>query len=236
MEIKTKIPFRYVAGGCFAACALIYLIIRCGHIPSPYAGSYPYDLLCVLAFAVIAVGLFVSVPMVSAAGSALLLVRRVICLLYKFRYFLKRFKAISSVLSLLGFLMDYLIPIVFALLLLITCLNRRSAKTRGMISAAVRFFIPAVYFIISIIRGSILINSGSLLSFALLLLESAGTLCLGFALSELKDKSKAVAAAAPKASGVSDTYEKLTHLKELLDKGIITQEEFDAKKKDILGS
>lgn len=67
------------------------------------------------------------------------------------------------------------------------------------------------------------------------LLECAGAVFLGFAFSELKDKPKA-AAAAPKPSGASDTYEKLTHLKELLDKGIITQEEFDAKKKDILGS
>ena len=235
MEIKTKIPFRYVAGGCFAACALIYLIIRYGHIPS--GDIYPYDLLCILAFAVIAVGLFVSVPMVSAAGSALLLVRRVIYLFYKFRYFFKRFKAISSVLSLLGFLMNYLIPIIFALLLLITCLDRRSAKTRGMITAAVRFFIPAVYFIIIIIRESSLMNFISLLRIALLLLESAGALCLGFAFSELKDKPKTiVAATAPKASGVSDTYEKLTHLKELLDKGIITQEDFDAKKRDILDS
>lgn len=234
MESKTKIPFRYIAGGCFAACAIIYLVIRYGDIPS--GGFYHYDLLCILAFAVIAVGLFVSVPMVSAAGSALLLVRRVIFLFYKFRYFFKHFKAISSVLSLLGFLMNYLIPIIFALLLLITCLDRRSAKTRGMITAAVRFFIPAVYFIIIIIRGSIFINSSSLLSIALLLLESVGALCLGFAFSELKDKPKATAAAAPKTFGVSDTYEKLTHLKELLDKGIITQEEFDAKKKDILGS
>lgn len=29
--------------------------------------------------------------------------------------------------------------------------------------------------------------------------------------------------------------EKLTHLKELFDRGIITQEEFDAKKKQLLG-
>ena len=93
MEIKKNFPFRYAAGGCFAICALIYLIIRCGHIP--YADFYPHDLLCILAFAVIAVGLFVSVPMVSAAGSALLLVRRVIYLFYKFRYFLKHFKAVD---------------------------------------------------------------------------------------------------------------------------------------------
>lgn len=73
------------------------------------------------------------------------------------------------------------------------------------------------------------------LDVVLMLLECAGAVFLGFAFNELKGKPK-TKAAAPSASGVSDTYEKLTHLKELLDKGIITQEEFDAKKKDILGS
>lgn len=62
-------------------------------------------------------------------------------------------------------------------------------------------------------------------------MECVGAVYLGFAFS---GKPKAIAAAAPKAPGVTDTYEMLTHLKELLDKGIITQEEFEAKKKDIL--
>lgn len=104
----------------------------------------------------------------------------------------------------------------------------------GMITAAVRFFIPAVYVIIIIISGSFFINFASLRTVVMPLLESAGALCLGFAFSELKDKPKLAAAAAPRASGVPDTYEKLTHLKELLDKGVITQEDFDAKKKDLL--
>ena len=219
MEIKKNFPFRYAAGGCFAACALIYLIIRYGHIPS--GDFYPYDLLCILAFAVIAVGLFVSVPMVSAAGSALLLVRHAIFLFTQIKYIFE-----FGDCYVWGFL-SFLTQTIFALLLLITCLNRRSAKTTGVIAAAVRFFIPAI---------QIIINSGSLRSIALLLLECAGALCLGFAFSELKDKPKAVAATAPKASGVSDTYEKLTHLKELLDKELITQEDFDAKKKELLDS
>lgn len=100
----------------------------------------------------------------------------------------------------------------------------------GIIAAAIRFILAILTIYLFFLFG------GAMWGMIIQpLLECAGAVFLGFAFSELKDKPKA-AAAAPKPSGASDTYEKLTHLKELLDKGIITQEEFDAKKKDILGS
>lgn len=213
MESKTKIPFRYIAGGCFAANAIIYLI-RSGFSLS--------NLSLVLAFAAIAVGLFLSISMVSAAGSVLFLLSRIVHL---FR--LIRFDS-SFIL-----LIQVLAPVIFALLLLVTCLNRRSAKTTGIIAAAIRFILAVLtilYFL------SFFHFGGSMWGMIIQpLLECAGAVFLGFAFSELKDKPKAIAAA-PKVPGVTDTYEKLTHLKGLLDKGIITQEDFDAKKKDILGS
>lgn len=220
MESKTKTPFRYIAGGCFAASAIIYLINNClrHHIFNFYYISL------ILAFAAIAVGLFLSVPMVSAAGSVLFLISRVVILFRNVKYFITNpdFFNYSSFFLTGAFALFAL----FALLLLISCLNRCSAKITGIIAAVFRF-IPAIY-IFSFGR--------SLWDIVLLLLECAGAVFLGFAFSGLKDKPKVLAAAAPQASGVTDTYEKLTHLKELLDKGVITQEEFDAKKKDILGS
>lgn len=213
MESKTKIPFRYIAGGCFAASAIFYFVNNglLHHVFNFYTISL------VLAFAAIAVGLFLSVPMVSAAGSVLLLISRIVHL----------FRLMDSHFI---WLIQLLVPAIFALLLLITCLNRRSAKTTGIIAAAIRFILA----ILTIY--SVFLFGGSLWEGIIQpLLECAGAVFLGFAFSKLKDKPKA-AAAAPKPSGVSDIYEKLTHLKELLDKGIITQEEFDAKKKDILGS
>jgi hypothetical protein len=42
-------------------------------------------------------------------------------------------------------------------------------------------------------------------------------------------------AAAPAAGGMDDMTAQLTQLKALLDQGILTQEEFDAKKKQLLG-
>lgn len=100
----------------------------------------------------------------------------------------------------------------------------------GIIAAAVQ----VLYIIIGVFGLSWYFDWEVSLSFVVrLLLECVGAVYLGFAFT---DKPKAIAAAAPQAPGVTDTYEKLTHLKELFDKGIITQEEFDAKKKDILGS
>ncbi len=224
MESKTKIPFRYIAGGCFAARTVIYLIDSFS-----YQNPFTFDSLSmILSFAAIAVGLFLSVPMVSAAGSALFLIYHLI------RNGIPLFINISdnfSSLFILGTCFLRIPFVIFALLLLITCLNRRSAKVTGIIAAAVRF-IPAAYVVYLFVSFG-----GTLWRIVLVpLLECAGAVFLGFAFSELKDKPRAAAAAAPTASGVSDTYEKLTHLKELLDKGIITQEDFDAKKRDILGS
>lgn len=224
MESKTKIPFRYIAGGCFAASAIIYFINNCLHY-HVFKFNLNYISL-VLAFAVIAVGLFLSVPMVSAAGSNLFLINQAAQL--------SLILPISaSVLSHhpipYGFMRQFIQVLVlttFALLLLITCLNRRSAKITGIIAAAIRFILAIYIFSLGGSMWGMIIQP---------LLECAGAVFLGFAFSGLKDKPKA-AAAAPKAFGMTDTYEKLTQLKELLDKGIITQEEFEAKKKDILGS
>ena len=228
MESKTKIPFRYIAGGCFAASAIIYFINNCLHY-----NVFKYNLnnlnyiSLVLAFAVIAVGLFLSVPMVSAAGSNLFLINQAVQLYLTI-------PVLSYVLSYHPNSNDFMLFIqvlvltIFALLLLITCLNRRSAKITGIIAAVIRFVL-AICIVFSF--------GGSLLEIIMQpLLECAGAVFLGFAFSELKDKPKTIVAATPKAPGVTDTYEKLTHLKGLLDKGIITQEDFDAKKKDFLGS
>lgn len=64
---------------------------------------------------------------------------------------------------------------------------------------------------------------------------------LGAALSSRRNKAAPAAGSAPapapvqKPSPDSDLAVQLTELKGLLDKGILTEAEFDAKKKQILG-
>lgn len=226
MESKTKIPFRYIAGGCFAACALFYFIDSIY-----YQNLFNfYSLSLILSFAAIAVGLFLSIPMLSTAGSVLLLIYQAVVLFndvkYNMAYGIFTFDAPVSFYDCAGFFISVLF-FLFSLFIFISCLSQRSAKNTGIIAAAVRILILILYkyWYWRLTPQDVV----------LMLLECAGAVFLGFAFGKLKDKPKA-AAVAPKPSGVSDIYEKLTHLKELLDKGIITQEDFDAKKRDILGS
>ena len=66
-----------------------------------------------------------------------------------------------------------------------------------------------------------------------------GVLLLGVAFQTKKESAKPIATATDTtvtvALGTETAIEKLTKLKQLLDDGIITQEEFDVKKKQLLG-
>lgn len=55
------------------------------------------------------------------------------------------------------------------------------------------------------------------------------------AITDLMNRTSTMVEPAPVASAISDNADQLMKFKELLDSGVITQEEFDAKKKDILG-
>ena len=113
MESKTKIPFRYVAGGCFAACAFIYFIDSIY-----YQNLFNfYSLSLILSFAAIAVGLFLSIPMLSTAGSVLLLIYQAVVLFndvkYNMAYGIFSFDAPVSFYDCTGFFISVLFFSVF---------------------------------------------------------------------------------------------------------------------------
>ncbi len=61
---------------------------------------------------------------------------------------------------------------------------------------------------------------------------------LGAAISSSRSKKRAAAQSVPtsnESADQSDMFEQLEKLAALKDKGILTQDEFDAKKKQILG-
>ena len=66
-----------------------------------------------------------------------------------------------------------------------------------------------------------------------------GVLLLGLAFQKKRVPAKVMANASSTSTttaiGTETAIEKLTKLKQLLDEGIITQEEFEAKKKQLLG-
>lgn len=93
----------------------------------------------------------------------------------------------------------------------------------AVIAAFIIYFIIAGFF--TVFTVSNLINYGILIALSIM---------LGFIFSR---QSKAAGSAQPHAEVISveTQVEKLSNLKTLLDTGVITQEEFDAKKKQILG-
>jgi len=173
--------------------------------------------------------MFVSVPALTAIGSALYGVGAIRTLILYFGYlqdswFPKRF-FIPAILFL-----------VIWVLLLIASLNPKLTKKLGIaagIIAAVRFLFSLISNLI--VNGSLGLTFTGFLSYLALIV---GALMIG--LSATDNAAKEISAtAASKATLVEKNSEtqidRLTKLKSLLDNGVITQEEFDQKKKQILG-
>jgi hypothetical protein len=180
------------------------------------------NLLIALAYILLAVGLFICNPIISAIGCGVFLAEILIVVIQNIPYY----SAISIVLNLLG--------VASLVMLLLACINRKNGKFFGIAAAAIRI----VHLIILLV-----INSGNqyfatgriILNY---LLFAIGAALLGIASDSFEAKPHVAAVASPSTPppiDTSDRIEKLTKLKALLDSGIITQEEFDAKKKELLG-
>ena len=88
----------------------------------------------------------------------------------------------------------------------------------------------AVYLVIFIINGWF-----TFINVVICLLRIIGGVLFGFAFATEKKPALAKTSNVAATADTESTIEKLTKLKSLLDSGIITQEEFDEKKKQMLG-
>ncbi|MBO4915953.1 MAG: SHOCT domain-containing protein [Oscillospiraceae bacterium] len=144
----------------------------------------------------------------------------------------------------LSLFIDDIFTILISMLLLLSFLMQRKKKGRGLalIAAAPQTIIFIVcdvimmeMFTFDFDGATLFIINHTLCDF---LLPVAGYLLLGLSMEPRIATNNALSgetvSVAPNASGVN-TIEKLTRLKALLDAGAITQEEFDAKKKQLLG-
>lgn len=199
-----------------ALCFLLYLFVRLSYLVFifDYFKEWGFDLylatdiLTYLAFAFITLGLLFNKPIISAAG--------IVGVLHP----------VNGILD-LGLDLGFCLDIVFYVFLFIACLNRKNATVWCAIAAVSR----AILLVLAI-GGS----AKTILLYATLLV---GVLLLGVAFQTKKASAKPTATATDTtvtvALGTETAIEKLTKLKQLLDDGIITQEEFDAKKKQLLG-
>ena len=115
-------------------------------------------------------------------------------------------------------------------------INTKSAKSMGIIAgviATVKIVIRIYSFVF--LGGYLAIATAGFWSEVVLII---GAVLVGLSLEGLATRKVAAVASGGKAKiqqGSDNTIERLTRLKALLDKGIITQEEFETKKKQILG-
>ena len=165
-----------------------------------------------LGYLLIAVSLFASLPILTLVGGVVLVISVGRSLLLNIRH---------------GYFIPFLVVelIAFALLA-VAGLSPKASKPLGILSAV--FYI--LYRIMSQL-GTIK-ASFTLQSVLYTVLFIAGAVLLGVAFSSNKEKA---APAAGTMSAGSDKIERLTRLKDLLDKGVLTQEEFEEKKRQILG-
>lgn len=159
-----------------------------------------------IAYLLIAVSLFADIPLLTTVGGLIVLI-----------------SPMRSMIQ-MGCFIPYLFLNAMSVVLLSAAgLSRRTSNVFGILSAI--FF--AFYEIVLVFVLNAKLAPMSYLYIALYLV---GVILLGIGFSE---KGKKVVASS-KDNG-NDRIERLTKLKELLDKGVLTPEEFEEKKRQLLG-
>lgn len=212
---------RYVSGACFALVAIL-------SIPGFFYGNsdWIWNLLCEASYVLIAIAMFASVPMLIAIGggiSAIVSVRNIICQL---EWFFAKFFIIAEIFILVAWV-----------LIVVAALNMKNGRTLGIVSSV----LIALRYLVTIFGNKIAagIFGFHLSAFLINLVLILGVLMMGLAFGDNLFKHSETANSKANGNGNvtsgESQIERLIKLKELLDKGVISQEEFEAKKKQILG-
>lgn len=210
---------RCISGGVFALLSVMYLWNFIGSLFSSYV-SVPYIIMDLLKFAsmgLITLSLFIDWRPIMTVGSAVGIVTALFCT------FLMRNAGLSGTkLALQNGFLTYVS-------LLVISLQPKPGMILGIILAALY------------IAFALLFGTGKPITYLLSGegLSVAGTVFAGLAFSgdgtPAFNKRSHTANKASAHSSVADAAEVLIRLKGLLDAGAITQEEFDEKKRELLG-
>lgn len=219
--METKKLLGYIGGGCFALRALLLI----GTLVSNF------NILSLLFFAamvLLALSLFLNKPVLAIAGGAVGAVYEVALILRTIGNSPAGIDTLRY--SPVSFIFLFLCLVAFVLLL-IAGASKGTSKIMGIIACAI-FAIQALVTLPHLSGGA------SFLTLLVWLLLAAGSILLGLAF-DAPAAPRAVPAAGPAArpaaaANTSDKINRLTQLKALLDAGVLSQEEFEAKKKDIL--
>lgn len=220
MDKKTA---KYLALICFAIIT-VWDVIDCFE-------SFSFTLLITTIGSVLIVtSLLTTTPVLSAVGFAFWTVDTLISCIKYFGRILRGYISFSNLLL-------WIVYIAACGLLMIASITPKSAKKMGIIAAVFTVVRLVIVVISAIIEDYELTAS----VFVWGLLFTAGAILFGIAFDNLSIKKPQIRAAAPETAtpviqGViqAGTADKLLRLKTFLDEGVITQEEFDQKKKELL--
>lgn len=213
--MANKNSLRYIAGACFTAIAVYYIVF----ILKGFSYYVLYEIPFIIGPALIAIALFISKPVLAAVGSALCGIGAII---------------VAVQLSFgLGVINSIILLVVF-IMLLIGSIIQGAGRVTGIAACA----LSVIRLVICFCQGHLALWSWGLFGWPVQVLLIIGCLMIG--LSAINNPvNKNAAEQSPEVSqiqnGTNDQIEKLTKLKSLLDSGAITQEEFDNKKKQLLG-
>lgn len=230
MDNKNPKLLRYIAGGLFAVSLLRSLI-----------GSSGLTFLGVLgwaATALMAAAMFAEKDILLAIGAGLRLPSSLYSIFSTVHNIYYAFNSYYSLFSTKGLtvciLISSLLSLAAVVLLLLAVFKREKARNLCFLSAglnAAGFVLVCIGYLI----GGFLSPRLFFTYLLTIVLNCAPVLLAGYVLQGgPAQTSKPALQAAPVAPAPSDRVEKILKLKALLDSGVLTQEEFDAKKKELL--
>lgn len=230
--MKGKI-LRCLAGACFCVLVLIFVVFE---MTDKSIWSYLYG----IGFFLLATGLLIDQPILSVVGCGVQIIRWGFILITSLRDFVILFGLVEYSYyyrSLPPFAL-YLFSLIAIILLMLSALSQKSGKKFGILSGVFFAITEVIYFVFyHIVWPSVSIRFYPH-PFLIPELLTAVFLVAGAILTGFSMKKRASRAARHVPSGgalaVSDRIDQLTKLKNLLDQGILTQEEFEEKKEKIL--
>lgn len=220
---KNNSSLRYVAGACFAGEAVLVLINLVQN------GFNFWRLLCLAGYALIAVSMFASLPILTTAGAGVYAIASLRTVIAYFGYI--RFAWFPKLT-----LFTEILSLAFWIILIVVGTNKKSAKQLSFVAGGVAILRFAIGLIANkVVNGSFGLNFRGFLNIILLIV---GTFMIGMAVDCItvkvstgtNDATGKVVSSTPAESQI----DRLAKLKGLLDSGVISQEEFEAKKKQIL--
>lgn len=214
-----KSNFRLASGVCYILAALYGLFAQF----SSYTTGI-VSILQIIALILVAVGMFLQFPLLSVIGSGIQILTRYRVIL-GIKFLFQSFSMYQAIWWFSGLAL-MLYWVVF-LLAVINIKGKR--KNLGIASGCLLLILSVLTFG----RVQYIIFEG--------IIPAAGAVLFALAADDFPNKISSMPAVTPHKSSNTATseyegnrVERLAKLKELLDKGVISQEEFDAKKKQIM--